>query len=354
MNKKIKKMLLLVLVLTFSLIFTGCGEEELNYQVNEKVMQQYTKQIIDQYKDVADYEEDYYLNEGTELERSAVAGFKAAQTTDHVGAYLDSNGPIKISNGVDGKINFSQICHYENREVRVTVSYKENKAFEMDKAKVYYVTVSYKENKAFEMDKAKVYYNLSEAAAQYGMDAATYASQMFGQSEDFDMSSMDKFLESYLIQNGEYPYIAEECEVSAVYNKKELVSMAGKNTAIGMGVVFCVLIFISFIISLLKYLPMIFDADIRKARADKKAAQEKAKKSTEEMIIGKSAEAAKAEEVKTVAAKTSDDNLMNDAELVAVITAAINAANEFSGVRAPAYTASNDKLVVRSIRRAKR
>lgn len=334
MNKKIKKMLLLVLVLTFSLIFTGCGEEELNYQVNEKVMQQYTKQIIDQYKNVADYEEDYYLNEGTELERSAVAGFKAAQTTDHVGAYLDSNGPIKISNGVDGKINFSQICHYENREVRVTVSYKENKAFEMDKA--------------------KVYYNLSEAAAQYGMDAATYASQMFGQSEDFDMSSMDKFLESYLIQNGEYPYIAEECEVSAVYNKKELVSMAGKNTAIGMGVVFCVLIFISFIISLLKYLPMIFDADIRKARADKKAAQEKAKKSTEEMIIGKSAEAAKAEEVKTVAAKTSDDNLMNDAELVAVITAAINAANEFSGVRAPAYTASNDKLVVRSIRRAKR
>ena len=334
MNKKIKKMLLLVLVLTFSLIFTGCGEDELNYQVNEKVMQQYTKQIIDQYKDVADYEEDYYLNEGTELERSAVAGFKAAQTTDHVGAYLDSNGPIKISNGVDGKINFSQICHYENREVRVTVSYKENKAFEMDKA--------------------KVYYNLSEAAAQYGMDAATYAAQMFGQSEDFDMSSMDKFLESYLIQNGEYPYIAEECEVSAVYNKKELVSMAGKNTAIGMGVVFCVLIFISFIISLLKYLPMIFDADIRKARAEKKAAQEKAKKSTEEMIIGKSAEAAKAEEVKTVATKTSDDNLMNDAELVAVITAAINAANEFSGVRAPAYTASNDKLVVRSIRRAKR
>lgn len=334
MNKKIKKMLLLVLVLTFSLIFTGCGEEELNYQVNEKVMQQYTKQIIDQYKDVEDYEEDYYLNEGTELEKSAVAGFKAAQTTDHVGAYLDSNGPIKISNGVDGKINFSQICHYENREVRVTVSYKENKAFEMDKA--------------------KVYYNLSEAAAQYGMDAATYAAQMFGQSEDFDMSSMDKFLESYLIQNGEYPYIAEECEVSAVYNKKELVSMAGKNTAIGMGVVFCVLIFISFIISLLKYLPMIFDADIRKARAEKKAAQEKAKKSTEKMIIGKSAEAAKTEEVKTVAAKTSDDNLMNDAELVAVITAAINAANEFSGVRAPAYTASNDKLVVRSIRRAKR
>lgn len=334
MNKKIKKMLLLVLVLTFSLLFTGCGEEELNYQVNEKVMQQYTKQIIDQYKDVEDYEEDYYLNEGTELEKSAVAGFKAAQTTDHVGAYLDSNGPIKISNGVDGKINFSQICHYENREVRVTVSYKENKAFEMDKA--------------------KVYYNLSEAAAQYGMDAATYAAQMFGQSEDFDMSSMDKFLESYLIKNGEYPYIAEECEVSAVYNKKELVSMAGKNTAIGMGVVFCVLIFISFIISLLKYLPMIFDADIRKARAEKKAAQEKAKKSTEKMIIGKSAEAAKIEEVKTTAAKTSDDNLLNDAELVAVITAAINAANEFGGVRAPAYTASNDKLVVRSIRRAKR
>lgn len=334
MNKKIKKMLLLVLALTFSLSLTGCGEEELNFQVNERIMQQYTKEIIDKYKSPADYEEDYYLNEGTELEKTAVAGFKAAQTTDHVGAYLDSNGAMKISNGVDGKINFSQICHYENRDVKVTVSYKENKAFEMDKA--------------------KVYYNLSEAAAQYGMDAATYASQMFGQSEEFDMSSMDSFLESYLINNGEYPYIAEECEVSAVYSKKELVTMAGKNTAIGMGVVFCVLIFISFIISLLKYLPLIFDADIRKARAEKKAAHEKAKKNTEEMIIGKSSEATKSDKADAAQVKTSDDNLMNDAELVAVITAAINAANEFSGVRAPAYTASNDKLVVRSIRRAKR
>ena len=38
-----------------------------------------------------------------------------------------------------------------------------------------------------------------------------------------------------------------------------------------MGVVFCVLIFISFIISLLKYLPLLFDAEMRKQKAEKKA-----------------------------------------------------------------------------------
>ena len=44
---------------------------------------------------------------------------------------------------------------------------------------------------------------------------------------------------------------------------------------------------------------------------------------------------------------------MNNDELVAVITAAIAAASE-GAVRGPAYTASNDKLVVRSIRRARK
>ena len=123
-----------------------------------------------------------------------------------------------------------------------------------------------------------------------------------------------------------------------------------------MGVVFCVLIFISFVISLLKYLPMLFDKDIRKENAKKKQAHEDAKKKTEDRIIAASGVKPEAKAAPVSAADDSED-LMNDAELVAVITAALYAATSGAtggAVRVPAYTASNDKLVVRSIRRAKR
>ena len=128
--------------------------------------------------------------------------------------------------------------------------------------------------------------------------------------------------------------------------------MAGKNTAIGMGVVFSVLIFISFIISLLKYLPLLFDAEIRKARADKKAAESAAKKQTEDLIISSSKPSIDDAQTDKLTSDAGSKDLMNDAELVAVITAAIYAASA-GAVRGPAYTASNDKLVVRSIRRVK-
>ena len=62
----------------------------------------------------------------------------------------------------------------------------------------------------------------------------------------------------------------------------------------------------------------------------------------------------KATEAKNAGADiVGDDDLMNDSELVAVITAAIYAASSGGSMRAPAYTASNDKLVVRSIRRVR-
>ena len=340
MKKSLKKMLLLGMLLTFILALTGCGEEVLNFEVNESIMQNSTRNIIEKYKDVSDIEEDYYLTSGTELEQTAVKGFNAAQTTDHVGRFLDyANGDdsTSVHNGVDGKVVFTQICKYEHRNVAVKVSYRENKGFPLSKE--------------------KLYNDMTSQASQYGMDVADYVMQMYGGYEELDLTSMDAFLDSYLAAAyNEYPYIAEDCEVSAVYTKKELIGKAGVNTAIGMGVVFAVLIFISFVISLLKFVPMIFDADIRKDKAEKKKAQENAKKQTEERIIASSKKSKAADKPKTstpAPVNDTSEDLMNDAELVAVITAAIYAATG-SGVRAPAYTASNDKLVVRSIRRAKR
>ena len=103
------------------------------------------------------------------------------------------------------------------------------------------------------------------------------------------------------------------------------VSIMIANSLMGILIVFCVLIFISFIISLFKYLPGSGAAKPKVApAAPKPAAAPKAP------------------------AKASE-NLVNDQELVAVITAAIYAYESSVG----GASVSGDPLVVRSIRRAR-
>ena len=103
------------------------------------------------------------------------------------------------------------------------------------------------------------------------------------------------------------------------------VSIMIANSLMGILIVFCVLIFISFIISLFKYLPGSGAAKPKAAPAAPKPAA-----------------------VPKAPAKASE-NLVNDQELVAVITAAIYAYESSVG----GASASGDPLVVRSIRRAR-
>ena len=104
------------------------------------------------------------------------------------------------------------------------------------------------------------------------------------------------------------------------------------NTLTGMGVVFIVLIFISFIISLFKFLP----GSGAKKQA-KKEAEKKAEKKAEVTVAA------------PAAAKPAAEDPMKDQELVAVITAAVIAANGSGSAMV-----SSDKLVVRSIKRVSR
>ena len=335
MKKTLKKSLLLCMLLSFLFALSGCGEkEDLYFDVDRDSMIKITKDIIQTYRQTNEIQQDYLLHDGNELEKTAVNGFLAAESTDHVGSYIElkDDSTIEIKNGANGKVNCSVYCHYEHRDVKVTVSYTQNRKYELEKQ-------SY-------------YQQLSAQAQQYGMDFGQFVQQVYGNNPDYDFTSVDAFLDSFLwVNNREALYIPQECEVSAVYSKKELIGQGGKNTIIGMGVVFCVLIFISFIISLLKYLPLLFDAEMRKQKAEKKAAEEVAKKKTEATIIANKNEPEVKKEVQST--ENKDENLVNDAELVAVITAAIYAATG-DVVRGPAYTASNDKLVVRSIRRVRK
>lgn len=105
-------------------------------------------------------------------------------------------------------------------------------------------------------------------------------------------------------------------DVSAIYSTGEILTKAGLNTLLGMGTVFAVLIFLAFLIGLMKYIPMIQEMFSKKKN---QAVQETKPVVVEEPVVEET----------------------DDLELIAVITAAI-AAQEGT---------STDGFVVRSIRR---
>lgn len=111
--------------------------------------------------------------------------------------------------------------------------------------------------------------------------------------------------------------------VSGKYSMGEILEKAGLNTLLGMGTVFVVLIIISVIISLLKYIPKLQAAFSKKPEAQQAATAPAGVK--------------EAPAVEVVEEETVED----DTELIAVIAAAI-AASEGT---------STDGFVVRSIRR---
>ena len=108
----------------------------------------------------------------------------------------------------------------------------------------------------------------------------------------------------------------ESMDVSAKFTMSEILTKAGLNTLLGMGTVFAVLIFLAFLISLMKYIPVILDK-----------------------LTKKPAPVVEAPKAAPVVEEVADET--DDLELVAVIMAAI-AAQEGT---------STDGFVVRSIKR---
>ena len=128
------------------------------------------------------------------------------------------------------------------------------------------------------------------------------------------MNEAGKEREADLVFTFDSKLNVETFDISAHYSTGEILKKAGLNTLLGMGTVFAVLIFLAFIISLMKYIPMFIDKMNNKAPANVEMKE------------------AKQEEVVDVT---------DDLELVAVIAAAIAAAEG----------TSTDGFVVRSIRR---
>lgn len=109
--------------------------------------------------------------------------------------------------------------------------------------------------------------------------------------------------------------------INVNYNLGEKLSKAGLNTLIGMATVFIILIFIIFIIDAFKYISVF-----------------------EERLAKKPGELIK-EEIKLKEEVSTQENLPEDQELVAVISAAIMAYEEENNI---------DDLIVRSLKKSKR
>lgn len=112
------------------------------------------------------------------------------------------------------------------------------------------------------------------------------------------------------------------------YSFGETMAKAGQNTLVGIGTVFVVLILISFLISLFRFIPMMQEKMAKKKETSNAEAMDKA--------VSQIAEKEEAVE---------EEDLTDDLELVAVIAAAI-AASEGQ--------ATTDGFVVRSIRKVNR
>lgn len=316
---KMKKLLIVVSMLAVMFSLSACTDEaEKPFDYDDQQIVLDTMEYFTSFVNVDDEYADYYLSDGTEFEQSAIKGIDQAINTDKVGSFEDysayndalSNGTFDIKSvgaeitSTEDSVTVTVINKAENRDVEISVKYVENAEYyiQLDKS----------------LQSALQYYGAQGYTADtiLSMTGAETLEEAFG-------------IEELLQQSGIYPYMAEEMVVAAVYSKGELMGQAGMNTLIGMGTVFVVLIFISFIISLFKFLPALLAKKPKLPEAKEEKAPVK-------------------EAPKTPAPIKAADNLMNDTELVAVITAAVYAAAGASGA------VSKDRLVVRSIKRAKR
>ena len=133
-----KKLLILISMLAMMFSLTACSnevEKPFDYDDSQIVID--TMYLFNQYQNVSDEYADYYIQDGTEFEQSAVKGIKQAQETDKVGEFQDFSPYIngvgmdlndvnyKIENAADS-VSVTVTNKAANRDVEVTVKFVEN------------------------------------------------------------------------------------------------------------------------------------------------------------------------------------------------------------------------------------
>lgn len=313
MEKIIKKKLLLIvsmLAVTFALAGCASSDKKVEFDYDPDELAQMVQDQATQYMQEASIPEkyNYYIEKGEEagMSESVIDAIKVFGTVEKdYGKFIEFKSDYKCEE-VDDKVIVSVYAECADQEAIVKATFVNN----------------------------EVEYDLQRYMA---INQYNYTEDNVAQA---------------LKDSGIYPYTISEYEVSANQTMTDKMKDAGANTVIGMGIVFIALIFISFIISLLKYVPALLDKETREKRK-----AEKAKKAQEAVAAGSDASTtgstpAPAGIVDIVNTATGE-SVMNDLELVAVISAAVMAA-QGGKTRVRVNYPSNDKLVVRPRKKNKR
>lgn len=318
MEKIIKKKLLLIvsmLAVTFALAGCSSSSKKVAFKYNKDDMKNYAISYAKSWMSLTQVDQvyNYAVENGTDegLTESDIDAIKVFSSLEaDYGKFIDFKSDYDCEE-VDDKVVISLYAECAEKEAIVKATFVDN-------------SVVYEYNKYMYMTQNSV---------------------------------SDEEADSYLTSNGVFPYKISEFEVAANQTMKDKMKDAGANTVIGMGIVFIALIFISFIISLLKYVPALLD---KKTREKKKA--EKAKKAQEAVNTAAADDEddtptmrmpAPAAGIVDIVNTATGESVMNDSELVAVISAAVMAA-QGGNTRVRVNYPSNDKLVVRPRRKNKR
>ncbi len=318
MEKIIKKKLLLIvsmLAVTFALAGCSSSSKKVAFKYNKDDMKNYAISYAKSWMSLTQVDQvyNYAVENGTDegLTESDIDAIKVFSSLEaDYGKFIDFKSDYDCEE-VDDKVVISLYAECAEKEAIVKATFVDN-------------SVVYEYNKYMYMTQNSV---------------------------------SDEEADSYLTSNGVFPYKISEFEVAANQTMKDKMKDAGANTVIGMGIVFIALIFISFIISLLKYVPALLDKETR----EKKKA-EKAKKAQEAVNTAAADDEddtptmrmpAPAAGIVDIVNTATGESVMNDSELVAVISAAVMAA-QGGNTRVRVNYPSNDKLVVRPRRKNKR
>lgn len=309
MEKIIKKKLLLVvsmLAVMFALAGCSLSDKVVEFTYDPDALATLAKSEAENYMEIAanDQVYNYYVSDEAGLDESIVENISAFATLeDDYGEFIDFES------------------EYTYEEVEDTVAVK------------LYAKCADKE---------------AVIKATFVDNSVTYEYYKYYYMSQNDCSE-DEAVEA-LATNSIYPYSLSEFEVSENQTMGDKMKAAGAHTVIGMGIVFIALIFISFIISLLKYVPALFGDDSGVKKSDKKDSEKKPEKSED---VNTKAAPAPVPQVVDIVNTATGQSAMDDSELVAVITAAVMA-SEGGRTRTRVNYPSNDKLVVRPRRRNKR
>lgn len=291
---KMKKIILLFSMIAVFFSLTACsdGQGEVNFEYNDRSIISYTIGLVYQLQNADDAVRAYYKN--TEDESAEV--FKTG-----------------ISNFDTTKEECGEFKGYRSKEDGSSIM------------------VDFADSENITEDEYNQFLDLVDSIVEENGENVTVTLKAVYEEREAEISFVYEENLAYAYTENAVPYRPSEITVTPEYTMGEKMAKAGANTLMGMGTVFIVLIFISIIIAQFDKIDKISTMIGTKWRNRKHKEDE----TTEAALPAAAAPAS-----------SPAQNPMDDAQLVAVITAAVAASNAASG--------GSDKLVVRSIKKAKR